>query len=104
MRRLPVLRVAFLVRIQGEATAACDVAEAAALLEEACRLARERGTLLFELRAAVSLLRLSTTSAGDRGRAARAPNLVAETRSRFSEGFETADVAADRILSATAGA
>ncbi len=89
-------------RIRGEAAAAGgDAEEAESLLMGALETARKRGTLLFELRCALSIHRLRSVSGpdGPGNRSAQARTLVAELRARFTEGFGTPDlVAADRLL------
>lgn len=90
-------------RIHGEAVAAAGrgVGEAEALLLGALEAARKRGTLLFELRCALSVHRLRSLSEtdGPGSRVAQARNLVAALRASFTEGFDTPDlVDADRLL------
>ena len=95
---LPELR-----RIHGEVFAAVrrDAEEAEALLLGALEAARKRGTLLFELRCALSIHRLRSLSrtGGAGNRLAQARDVVAALRARFTEGFDTPDlVDADRLL------
>lgn len=69
-------------------------AEAEACLETALDLARRRGALVYELRAATSL----AASWRSRGRTSDARALLASVYDRFSEGFDTADLRAARTL------
>ena len=68
--------------------------EAEACFRDAIELARRQGARSFELRAATSLARLW---AGER-RAREAPAYLAEVYARFTEGFDTADLAEARAL------
>ena len=56
--------------------------------EEALRIARRQRAKSLELRAAVSLARLW----GERGRRAKARDLLAPVYGWFTEGFDTADL------------
>jgi predicted ATPase/DNA-binding winged helix-turn-helix (wHTH) protein len=69
-------------------------AEAEAKLRRALDLARAQGSLSWELRSATSLARLWHS----RGRAAAARDLLARSCDRFTEGFDTGDLAAARRL------
>src|SRR5262249_48170007 len=63
-------------------------------LEQAFAIGRRQGARSFELRAATSLTRLREAQ----GAPAAARRLLAEVYGRFSEGFETADLAAARTI------
>ena len=67
---------------QGDAEAAEE------LYHKALSIAREQEAKLWELRAAVSLVRLW----GDQGRRAEARDLLAPIYGWFTEGFDTADL------------
>jgi tetratricopeptide (TPR) repeat protein len=69
-------------------------AKAEALFQQALHLAREQKALSWELRGAISLARLL----GQQKRRARARAALAPVYSRFSEGFETADLVAAKSL------
>lgn len=70
--------------------------QAHALLEKALRLARSQGALAWELRAAMSGLRMARTPT----EAGAARQLLETVRARFVEGLDTHDVReADRLLS-----
>jgi predicted ATPase len=64
------------------------IAEAAASLEEALRVARGQQAKTYELRAATSLARLW----GEQGRRTEARELLAPVYGWFTEGFDTADL------------
>jgi hypothetical protein len=66
----------------------------AAMLERSLNVAREQGALSWELRSAMSLSRLRRTQ----GFASDAHGLLQSVYSRFSEGFDTADLVAARTL------
>ena len=75
------------------------VAEAEAIFLRALELARRQGAVAWELRGAMSLLRLRQRHrAGD---LAEANDLLTTVLSRFSEGLDTVDLAAARELSAS---
>jgi predicted ATPase len=67
-----------------------DTAEAA--YHRALAISRQQGAKLWELRAAMSLGRIWQSS----GRRGEARSLVSDTYARFTEGFDTPDVAAAR--------
>jgi predicted ATPase len=92
--------VAELARFKGEiARDAGDPDTAAELFEAAIKEAQEQAALAWELRAATDLARLWS----DRGRRQDAARLLKETYSKFSEGFETADLqTAARLLQSLA--
>jgi predicted ATPase len=71
-----------------------DVGEAEALLRRALSIARDQGARSFELRAAKSLAQLLR----DRSRPDEARALLAPLLAWFSEGFDTADLAAAKAL------
>jgi len=62
--------------------------------EEALRIARRQRAKSLELRAAVSLARLW----GERGRRAKARDLLAPVYGWFTEGFDTADLKEAKAL------
>lgn len=88
--------VAELTRVKGEiARDTGDLVLASELFEAAIREAREQGALAWELRAATDLARLRS----EEGRKQDAVELLTRTYSKFSEGFETADLqAAAKLL------
>jgi hypothetical protein len=65
---------------------------AAARLQRACAIARERGAVSFELRAALALARVMARQ----GRPAEAGDLLAQVLGRLGEGHDTADPRAAR--------
>jgi len=69
-------------------------AEAEASFRTAIEIARPRGAIQLELRAATSLARLWR----GRGRATEARGILAPVRARFTEGFDTADMRRARTL------
>jgi predicted ATPase/DNA-binding winged helix-turn-helix (wHTH) protein len=88
-----------LLRVKGEllrlveAPGATDAAEAC--LRRALQLAGTQAALAWELRGAISMVRLLR----DQSRADEGRDMLAEVYSRFTEGFETADLlAAKRLL------
>jgi DNA-binding winged helix-turn-helix (wHTH) protein/predicted ATPase len=76
-------------------------AEAEACLQRALELAGDRGARSLELRAALSLARLAQP--GGRG-AAEARRRLRDVYASFTEGFETADLAAARAVLGSSGA
>ena len=87
-----VLRVNAELRLWHGAPDAAAAAESALL--RSLDLARQQSALSWELRAAMSLGRLWHQS----GRVTEARNLLSATYDRFTEGFDTGDVAAARRL------
>jgi predicted ATPase len=85
-------------RLRGEFTARLpcpDPAKAEDSFRTALAIAREQGTLGYELRAATSLARLW----GKQGRRGEARDLLAPVYGWFTEGFDTADLKeAKRLL------
>lgn len=85
-------------RIRGEMLlkqgAAGSALQAKDCFGEALQIARQQGALFWELRAALSLARLSL--AEDRPEVAR--NILAPVYPRFTEGFGTPDLAASKAL------
>jgi len=80
-------------RLRGEFLLAEDVAagaDAEACFRRAAATARRQGAAALELRAATSLARL--------GRAADARPLLADVYGRFTEGFDTPDLADARAV------
>jgi predicted ATPase len=90
--------VAELLRIKGELAvreAAPNAAEAAeALFRKGLGWARDQGVLAWELRTATSLARLWHGG----GRTQDARELLAPIYDRYTEGFDTADLAAAKAL------
>jgi predicted ATPase len=90
--------MAELLRIRGELLLLRRAPEAAAEAEDYFRQAldwaRRQGALSWELRAATSLSRLLR----DQGRSAEAIRLLRPVYDRFTEGFDTADFKAARLL------
>jgi predicted ATPase len=90
--------IAELLRVQGEillwrgASGAAEEAEGH--FQRALELARHKGALSWELRAATSLARLRHNQA----RSKEAHELLAPVYGRFMEGFATADLRAARLL------
>ena len=70
------------------------IAEAAASLEEALRVARGQQAKTYELRAATSLARLW----GEQGRRTEARELLAPVYGWFTEGFDTPDLKRAKVL------
>jgi predicted ATPase len=62
--------------------------------QQACRLAHHQHAKAFELRAAMSLCRLWQSQ----GRHAAARDVLADVYSRFTEGFDTADLKQAKAL------
>jgi predicted ATPase len=90
--------VAELLRVKGELLLLEDGSGAAAAAEDHFRraldLARQQGALSWELRAATSLARYWR----DRAHLGEARGLLAPVYSRFTEGFETADLKQAKAL------
>src|SRR5262249_52893790 len=90
-----------LQRIKGELVLLEGTPQAAAVAEDyllrALDGARQQGTLSWELRAATSLARLRVREK----RTAEAQTCLASIYARFTEGFETADLKAAKILLAS---
>jgi len=90
--------IAELLRIKGELVSQQGAITAERESEDCCRraleLACQQGALSLELRAAMSLARLRYRQ----GRTCEARELVGAVFSRFSEGFETADLKAAKAL------
>jgi hypothetical protein len=63
-------------------------------LDQAAVTAHEQGALFWELRIALSLCRLRLTQ----GQGAEGRQTLASVYDRFTEGFDTADVAAAKLL------
>lgn len=84
-----------LLRLQAEsAFARGEAEEAASDLARSIELARAQGALAWELRSAITALRLSVHT----GTAARGRQRLASVYGRFSEGFETRDLQIARSL------
>ena len=83
-------------RIKGETLLAsgADSHQAEASFLQAIDLAEQQGALSLELRAAMSLARLFAS----RGERRRAKECLTSVYSRFTEGFDTADLVAARTL------
>jgi predicted ATPase/DNA-binding winged helix-turn-helix (wHTH) protein len=90
--------VAELLRIKGELVLSENGADAADAAEDHFRQAldwaRRQGALAWELRAATSLARLWR----DQNRTKAAREILAPVYDRFTEGFETADLKAAKLL------
>jgi len=90
--------IAELLRIKGELALLEGTKEATAAAEhhylQARDWARRQGALSWELRTATSIARLWR----DQGRRREARELLASVYDRFSEGFETADLRAAKLL------
>jgi predicted ATPase len=90
--------IADLLRIRGERLLLQELQGAATEAEghfrEALDLAGRQGALPFELRAATSLARLLR----DQGRSADAKAVLQPVYNRFTEGFDTADLTAAKVL------
>jgi predicted ATPase len=90
--------LAELLRIAGELALLEESPRAAEFAEhrfqQSLETARKQDALSWELRAAMSLGRLWLSH----GKASKAQELLASVYSRFSEGFETDDLRAARIL------
>ena len=88
-----------LLRIKGELLALDETREDKTSAAEDCfrrslELAREQGALFWELRAALSLARLLLRQ--DRPEDAR--KILAPVHDRFTEGYDTADLRAAKIM------
>jgi predicted ATPase len=84
-------------RIKGEtlqASPGADGAQAEAAFRQAIEVAQRQKALSLQLRAAIALGRLLAA----RGECAQAADCVASVYSRFTEGFNTADLVAARAL------
>ena len=84
-------------RLRGEALLAMpepDIAEAEACFRRAVEVAASQGALSLELRAAASLARLLS----ERGETKPALESLRHIYDRFTEGFDTADLATARNL------
>jgi predicted ATPase len=90
--------VAELLRIKGEILLESDGDRFGTAAEEcfagALDVARQQGALFWELRAAMSLARWR----GRQGRSDDAKPILAPVYDRFTEGLETADLRAARVL------
>ena len=86
--------MAELLRIKAEIVAG-DASRAEELLRDLLDWARQQGALSWELRSAVSLLRLRRRHGDD---AVGAETLLASVYARFREGFSTADMKDARAL------
>ena len=90
--------IAELLRVKGELVLLQDAAPRAAGAEDYFRqaldCAHRQGVLSWELRAAASLARLVR----DQGRSREALALIQPLYDRFTEGFETADLKAAKVL------
>jgi class 3 adenylate cyclase/tetratricopeptide (TPR) repeat protein len=82
------------LRLHGELLAGRDAAAAERLLREAMVTAREQQSLSMELRSALSLYKLLVTL----GRAHQGLEQLRDIYSRFTEGFETADLKECSVL------
>jgi tetratricopeptide (TPR) repeat protein len=78
-----------LIRQEGESFSSAET-----LFQDALELARKQGALFWELRIALSIARLRTSQ----GRHHEAKALLAPVYDRFTEGFETADLRAARVM------
>lgn len=86
-----------LLRIKGEVlrqTADRSVQTAEDCFNQAAEMAREQDALFWELRIALSLARLRITQARD----GEAQQILAPVYERFTDGYETSDLRAARIL------
>ena len=87
-----------LLRIKGEVLlqqAADQSAQAAEdCFNQAAEMAREQGALFWELRIALSLARLRMTQRRD----GEAKQILAPVYGRFTDGYETTDLRAARIM------
>jgi predicted ATPase len=90
--------VAELLRVKGELILIAGAPDAAAVAEDYFRQAldwaRRQGALSWELRAATSLARMWR----DQNRTNAAREILAAVYDRFTEGFETADLRAAKLL------
>ncbi|WP_244443261.1 winged helix-turn-helix domain-containing protein [Bradyrhizobium sp. Ai1a-2] len=93
-----------LLRIKGELTlqdsGGAAAEPAARIFSRALALARQQGAPAWELRAATSLARLMATQ----GRHEQSRQVLAPVYSRFTEGFETADLRSARAILETVSA
>ncbi len=87
-----LLRIAGELALQEESPRAADFAEHS--FQQSLETARKHDALSWELRAAMSMGRLWLAQ----GKASKAQELLASVYGRFSEGFETEDLHAARIL------
>jgi predicted ATPase len=87
-----LLRIAGELALLDESPRAADFAERR--FQQSLETARKQDALSWELRAAMSLGRLWLAH----GKASKAQELLASVYGRFSEGFETDDLHAARIL------
>jgi len=87
-----------LLRIKGEVllrqAADRSVQAAEACFNQAAEMAREQDALFWELRIALSLARLRMPQ----GRSAEAKQILAPVYERFTDGYETTDLRAARVL------
>jgi predicted ATPase len=84
-----------LLRIKGELCAGQnDAHQAQSLFERAFAMAEQQTALSWQLRVAMSMLRLAAGSE----RSATTRKLLADTYGRFTEGFATADLKAAKEL------
>jgi predicted ATPase len=84
-------------RIEGEirrAVAGCPLAAAEDCFRKALDVSRRQGAKMFELRSATSLARLWR----DQGKIAEARDLLASIYGWFTEGFDTVDLKAAKVL------
>jgi predicted ATPase len=96
VRGKPV-RFAEIFRVEGElmlAKAEPDGAAAERLFQEAIEIAREEGSICWELRSAICLARLWLQQGNPTG----AEDLLAPIYARFEEGFDTTDLKEARLL------
>ena len=70
------------------------IAAAEDCFDEAAKMAREQGALIWELRVALSLARLWR----DQGRSADALRILQPVYDHFTEGFDTADLSTAKAL------
>jgi hypothetical protein len=69
-------------------------ADAESWFVRAIQCARRQGSLSFELRAVIGLARLYQSTARD----VQARDMLADVYNRFTEGFDTPDLVAARLL------
>ena len=82
------------IRRNGKFPEPGDRERAEALIVRSIETARRQGALSWELRTAISLTELWQSE----GRRGRASDLLASTRSRFTEGFVTADLVRSTVV------